>query len=66
MTIADQNAVRLEMIEKRMDKYDTIIDELKEVVIELKTRTHTNYMWLSGLLGISCAILGGLIGHIVH
>lgn len=57
---------RMDAIEKRMDKYDVIISELRDIVIELRTRGDTNFKWLSGLIGVSCVFIGGFIGHFIH
>lgn len=57
---------RMDAIEKRMDKYDDIISELRDIVVELKTRADTNFKWLTGMIGISGVVIGGFIGHFIH
>ena len=66
MNIIDQNSTRIDALEKRLDKYDDIINELRNLTIELKTRADTNFKWLTGLVGICCAITGTLVGHFIH
>jgi hypothetical protein len=58
--------IRITAIERRMDKYDEIVQTIREAVIELKARSDSNYKWMTGLIAISSAVVGGLIGHFVH
>lgn len=60
------DSTRMDAIEKRMDKYDAIISELRDIVIELRTRGDTNFKWLTGLIGLSGVVIGGFIGHFIH
>jgi hypothetical protein len=64
MTTNDE--IRINAIEKRMDKYDEIVQSIRDAVIELKARSDSNYKWMTGLIAISSAVIGGLIGHIIH
>lgn len=66
MTTNEQNTVRIDAVEKRMDKYDEILSMLKDTVVELKTRSESNYRWLTGCIAVSCAVIGALVGHLVH
>ncbi len=80
MTISEQqqsNNTRFEALERRMDKYDEIIDELKEIVISIKSSSEatarTHKAWISGILiclTAGATIIGGLVtalaGHLIH
>lgn len=58
--------VRLDAIEKRMDKYDEIVGTLRDAVVELKATSENSYRWMTGLIAVSSVIIGGIIGHFVH
>ena len=62
----NNNDVRLEVLEKRMDKYDEIMETLRDTVVALKTQAEGNYKWMTGLIAISSAVIGAVIGHFVH
>jgi len=64
MTTNDE--IRLDSIEKRLDKYDEIIGELRDIVVELKTRADSNFKWMTTLIGVSGITIGGFIGHFIH
>lgn len=64
---------RIEALERRMDKYDTIIDNLQAIVTRLETQHEVNTSWIKGILtmiGIGATLVGGVIGavatHLIH
>lgn len=64
--MATTDEIRLNAIEKRMDKYDELFQSIRDVVIELKARSDNSYKWMTGLIAISSAVIGGVIGHFIH
>lgn len=75
-TAADNNA-RLDALERRMEKYDDIIADLRTIVIALKAKddanSRNNQKWINGILMvvmIGATVVGGLIGavvtHLIH
>ena len=76
-TSADEQDKRLDRLELRMDKYDEIINELKEIVISIKASgeatAKTHKAWINGILMVimvGATVVGGLIGavatHLIH
>lgn len=63
---SNNNDVRLEVLEKRMDKYDEIMETLRDTVVALKAQAEGNYKWTMALIAASSAIVGAIIGHFVH
>ena len=68
---------RIEAIERRMEKYDDIIADLRTIVIALKAKddanARNNQKWINGILMvvmIGATVVGGLIGavvtHLIH
>lgn len=77
MTTPAQDDKRLDAIERRMEKYDDIIDDLRTIVIALKAKddanARNNQKWINGILMvvmIGATVVGGLIGavvtHLIH
>lgn len=58
--------VRLEAIEKRMDKYDEIMSTVRDAVVQLKAHAEANSKWHAAIIAVSSAIAGGLVGHFLH
>jgi F0F1-type ATP synthase assembly protein I len=63
---------RLDALERRMEKYDDIIDDLRTIVIALKAKddanSRNNQRWINGILMvvmIGATVVGGLIGAVV-
>lgn len=56
---------RLENLSGRMDKYDEIISDLKDIVISLKSRADTNQKWIATMLTIGGTVVGTSVGSIV-
>ncbi len=72
MTISEQtnNNARFEAIERKLDKYDEIIADLRTIVISLKAKSDTNTRWVATMLTIGATIVGGVAGavftHLIH
>jgi hypothetical protein len=64
--MATNEEIRLDAVERRMNKYDEILDELREVVIALKAKADANSHWVTVLVGVGSALCGGAIGHFIH
>jgi hypothetical protein len=58
----DSQEQRLDNLASRMDKYDEIIDDLRVIVVALKTSSATNQKWIASMLTIGATILGATIG----
>jgi uncharacterized coiled-coil protein SlyX len=57
--------IRLDQIEKRLDKYDDIIEELRSAVTAIQANIDSNHRWITGILCIVCSVIGGTIGHLI-
>lgn len=65
-TNSSNNDIRLEAIEKRMDRYDEIMETLRDTVVALKAQSEVSYRWTMALISISSIVVGAFIGHFVH
>lgn len=61
---------RLDNLDHRMEKYDTIIDDLRVIVIALKAKGDANQKWVASMLTIGATVVGATLGvvlsHIIH
>lgn len=71
--MSDAQEERLGRLEQRMDKYDEIIEELRDLVVALNARSDNNRMWINGLLAcltVGATFVGGIAGavvtHLIH
>lgn len=64
--MATIDEVRLDAIEKRMDKYDELMSVLRDAVVQLKAHAEANSKWHAAIIAVSSAIAGGLVGHFIH
>lgn len=69
----EEGRSRIEALERRMDKYDTIIDNLQAIVTRLETKHEVNTSWIKGILAaltLGATAVGGVIGavatHLIH